>query len=266
LFARSDGSPRALLQSIILAYGILTGQQHKRRWVEKTPHNERYAQTIARWFPRAHMLYVLRDPRATFTSIRVWQKALGYTPIGVVRFCAEWTASLAYAYHCHRHLPTMLLRYEDLVRDPHTTLARLCDFLEVPFQEAMLRPTFGGTTFAGFSSYTMRDTHFTAIDPSSLDRWRSKIAPQHITMIDYLLTEAIAAHGYSCDARQPMLPWQALAWLLAFKLPYHGATYLLQAPAPVQQFVRWLARARLPNALDEYEQARAQAVPTRHGT
>jgi hypothetical protein len=263
LFAHSDGSPRALLQAIIMAHGIVIGQQQKHWWIEKTPHNERYVRLIARWFPRARMLYMLRDPRATFASIRGWQKALDHAPIHTVRFCAEWAASLAYAHRCKRYLPTLLLRYEDLVSDPQSTLMRLCDFLEVPFQEAMLQPTFGGAEFAGFSSYTMRDTRFTTIDPSSLDRWRSKIDQPHIMQIDYLLSQPMAAQGYACDARQPLSSWQAFAWLLRYMLPYQAAARLLQAPAPVQQLARRLARVRVPNALDEYEQARAQAAPVR---
>jgi hypothetical protein len=264
LFARSDSSPRALLQAIILAHGITTGQHDKRWWIEKTPHNERYARQIARWFPRARMLYVLRDPRATFTSIRRWQQELGHPPMNVVRFCAEWAASLAYAQHCQRYLPTLLLRYEDLVRDPQPTLTRLCQFLGVPFQEAMLRPTFGGARFAGFSSYTMRETHFTAIDPSSLNRWRSKSDPQHIALIDYLLARPMAAQGYSSDARPPLTPAQALIWLLSSMLPYQVSTRLLRAPAPIQRLARRLAqsllRVRVSNVLDEYEQARTHTA------
>jgi hypothetical protein len=264
LLARSDGAPRALLQAIILAHGITTGQHDKRWWIEKTPHNERYARQIARWFPRARMLYMLRDPRATYTSIRHWQQKLGHPPMNVVRFCAEWAASLAYAQRCQFHMPTLLLRYEDLVRHPRPTLTRLCHFLEVPFQEAMLRPTFGGAEFAGFSSYAMRETHFTAIDPSSLDRWRSKIDPQHIALIDYLLTQPMATHGYSRDARAPLAPAQALVWLLGSMLPYQVSTRLLRAPAPIQQLARRLAqrllRIRVSNALDEYEQTQTHTA------
>src|SRR5262245_31674710 len=51
LFRQQGSSPKALLQAIMLAHARVTGQEHKRSWVEKTPLNEWHARSIFRWFP-----------------------------------------------------------------------------------------------------------------------------------------------------------------------------------------------------------------------
>jgi acyl carrier protein len=73
----------------------------------------------------------------------------------------------------------LLVRYEDLVRQPESSLRRICDFLGVPFTGEMLDPykdqdtrmTDGLSRAADFSGDLKFHLH-QRIEPAAADRWR----------------------------------------------------------------------------------------------
>jgi hypothetical protein len=64
-----------------------------------------------------------------------------------------------------------LLRFEDLTVAPRTSLARLCDFLDIDFSEAMLRQRVVN------SSFGTPDSWAEGFDASANERWRTHIPP-----------------------------------------------------------------------------------------
>src|SRR5438270_4758409 len=51
-FLESDGSARSLLDALVDAFAGVSGQAGRAVWVEKTPRNELYLDTIFRWYPQ----------------------------------------------------------------------------------------------------------------------------------------------------------------------------------------------------------------------
>lgn len=241
LFVERGATPKALLQAIVLAYGEATGQLDRRFWVEKTPHNERYADRIFAWFPNAKLIYIVRDPRATLASARGFQRITKEAPLPTLRFCAEWLASLAYARRAARTGWVFTVLYEDLVRTPEVVLPRLCTFLGIPFHETLLHPTINQAGFSGFSSYSGFRTSFTSIDPSSLDRWRDQLPAADAALIELLLAKPMARFGYR--RAYPQQPLPALRHIALYTPLVLAGSWLLQMPAPVWRTVRTLLRA-----------------------
>lgn len=246
-FAQSGGTAADLLQSLMQAHAHVTSQEDRPYWLEKTPHNERYADLIFRWFPRAKILYVIRDPRATFASIREWQRARQQKPMHVVRFCVEWAVSEQAHQRNMQRYAAQIVGYEDLVRSPRDTLAHICQFLGIAFDETLLKPTFGGADFTGFSSYSTYQTQFKQIDPSSLHRWQQTLAPADIAVLDSLLAKPMATYGYERFSAAP--PARLRAVLSLYRLVFSAARPVVASPA--RERLRSLLREPATQ-LDEY--------------
>ncbi len=191
-------------------YGRLFGlmqDQHaarlgKPRWGDKSLHTERYADRVFGDFPEARIIHMLRDPRDRYASVlKRWKRLRG----GVGAATAAWLASARLGErnseaHRGRYL---ILRYEDLARDPQTTLERVCDFIGEGFDSAMLgmegaddfRSSGGNSSYGGFD--------VGVISTRSIGRFREAISSSEIAFIERRAGSVMAAHGYESDG-QPL--------------------------------------------------------------
>src|SRR5262245_30877214 len=116
---------------------------------DKTPENVRKIRTLHDLWPNARFVHVIRDGRDVALSVRNWKE-----PVKVLRRSATWeedpvtTLALLWEWHVRlgreagRALGPGLyyeIRYEALVARPAEECARLCAFLGVPYDDAMLR-------------------------------------------------------------------------------------------------------------------------------
>jgi hypothetical protein len=105
----------------------------KRILIEKTPHHTFMWSRIARCWPDARFLYLLRHPAAICDS---WGRARpAYTRDELFARVQKYTVAVQEA---RRTLPGHTVRYEDLVADPAGEVRKVCDFLGVGFEPEML--------------------------------------------------------------------------------------------------------------------------------
>ncbi|WP_168210620.1 sulfotransferase family protein [Persicimonas caeni] len=109
------------------------------RWGDKTPQNVARMASIVEAFPQARIIYVYRDPRHSVVSLSnpSFPHASDDELVNaeVVRHYQR-----VYEQQKQQVPPANLIevRYEELLDDPPTQLARVCSFLQVDFDEAML--------------------------------------------------------------------------------------------------------------------------------
>ena len=122
---------------------------------EKTPAHLRYVPTLMEWFPDGKVIHMLRDPRAIFISELRRRKAaplsLPFKQLRRVDFFFKlyivlqttvvWLESaLRYTVYKRRYPDRYYpLQFERLVNQPEDQIRQLCDFLEIDFQEKMLK-------------------------------------------------------------------------------------------------------------------------------
>ncbi len=130
------------------------------RWVEKTPTNERFLADIWRDFPDAKVVHVVRDPVAVIAS----RKRMEQHATGSFRAFRATLADLAESYRiaaAQRQLGNperyLLIRFEDLLANPATTIGCLAQFLGVENVPILHRPTSGGLIAASNSSFGMAE-------------------------------------------------------------------------------------------------------------
>ena len=153
------------------------------RIVEKSVENAEFAEELSRIFPQAKFIHILRNPYANIVSLRRYKSINHGFPI-IRRVIRTLYNNYYFMYRNHRTIPEYhLIKYEDLVSQPKTQLQKLCDYLEIPFEEILLTPTFGGETWEGNSAM---ERSFSGIDASGLDRWQDTITPMEVQYINKL--------------------------------------------------------------------------------
>jgi hypothetical protein len=113
---------------------------------DKSPGYVRYLALLNEMWPRAKFVHIVRVGRDVFLSVRDWGKGAArfstypHEPALTVARWWEWYVRLG------REAGAILgpdryheLSYESLVAEPELQVARLCDFLGLPFDERMLR-------------------------------------------------------------------------------------------------------------------------------
>jgi hypothetical protein len=114
----------------------------KRLVLKSPPHTARIP-ILHRLFPRALYIYLVRDPCEVFASTvrlrQVMAKLSGLSqvpPSNLDEEVLETYMKMYHAYHLHRALVDDArrceLRYEDLVADPESSLARIYEKFELP--------------------------------------------------------------------------------------------------------------------------------------
>lgn len=107
-------------------------------WIEKTPDHALFLVQIAKLYPAARVINVLRDPQKAITSRREHFAAERLWPMR--RHIDMWLKSLeGYERFAAEHPQhSMLLRYEDAVAEPTRMIASACRFVDIVFQASSL--------------------------------------------------------------------------------------------------------------------------------
>jgi len=129
---RGSRSPGAALRRIYLLYAQ---RQGKPRWGDKTPRYLQHMEVIRSVLPEARFVHIIRDGRDVALSLRgVWFGA------DTVRGAARtWAQRIEAGRASGRALGGYLeVRYEALVAAPEHQLRRVCEFVALDFDPAML--------------------------------------------------------------------------------------------------------------------------------
>jgi hypothetical protein len=218
----------------------LYGQARGKRLVgEKTPGYVRSIPSLHYLWPKAKFVHLIRDGRDVFLSMRDWKRV----DRSVGRFAA-WTrdpvSTSAYWWKWDvergREAASSLgpdlyheLRYEELIFEPAEELAKLCAFLGLPYDEAMLGFHEGRTkTKPGLDAKRA----WLPITPGLRD-WRTEMSAADVEIFETAVGGLLDDLGYE----------------RAFPNPSSGA--IVRASESRRQFVRELG-----------EHATARKIPT----
>ena len=182
----------------------------KRRWAEKTPLNVMHLDWILEHFPEARFVHVIRDGRDAAVSIRThslrrlvdgaWvqvpQERTMEDAIGSWRKMVE--RGLTY-----RADPRYLeIRYEDLVASPEPTIRGVIEFLDEPYDPAILegRPD-SDSAAAGAEGRSGELDARGSISAASVGRWRRDLSDDDRAVIKRHANDLLVSLGYATDDR-----------------------------------------------------------------
>lgn len=158
---------------------------------------------LARSFPDARFLIILRDPRAAISSNRLVRDPgrIAHAP----SFARCWRKYAACAIHYQSH-PLFagrlcVLTYEELVSAPARVAKMLCEFLGVEYDPAMLDTDryldwSTGTTWQGNSNY---EPVTSGISAHRIDRWRRYLPDDVVKTVEFICDPDMRVFGYAAS-------------------------------------------------------------------
>jgi Sulfotransferase family len=188
---------RDLLVIMIEAYAAVRGiaLERVKRWVEKTPANRNYIPAIFARFPQAKLLVTLRDPRALLAAQIALEKTRQTRRFSVYYVIAHWRTAARLARRVrNREISGVLVQYEQLAREPASSMQKVCEYLEVTFDPAtVLTPTKAGRHWSGNSAARVG---FSEISTEPVTRWERELSKDEIGWIEWHCRDLMPEFGY----------------------------------------------------------------------
>lgn len=148
---------------------------------EQTPQNIFSADDLLKFYSDAFIIVMVRDPRAVLLSQKKkWMRRklsggkiplreslrarINYHPVTISKL---WNSVMQTVLKIKNDKRVILVRYEDLIAEPKTTIQKLCTGLGISFEEKMLQIPVTGSSNAGDIP------NKTGIDSSRLNNWEN---------------------------------------------------------------------------------------------
>lgn len=221
---RHDGD---LLSAAILAFGNVHQKITPQAcyWVEKTPYNEYFTEQIYNWWPEAHCIHVVRDPRDNYATYR-----RKHPNLPAERFSRSWSTSLKAGLQNQKRYGSeryWIVKYEDLTQNPEGLIAELVRFLDIEDHENLRIPTKNGVLWQGNSMFNER---FSGISSRPLGRWRSELKASDVAVIETACKRGMNQMGYTSQSGFSLSAYT--------RLLYYYALMTLRLPSDLLQTVR----------------------------
>lgn len=203
----------------------------KPRWGDKSLHTEHYAPSVFAEFPEARMIHLLRDPRDRHASV---SRRYGGRDKGIASITGRWLASTRAGERNLDREPAryLMVRYEDLAREPAATLEVVCRFIDEPYDARMLALDGAPDDHSGEGNSSFGTLAPGTISTSSIGRYHEVLAPAEIAFVQDTCARPMGRHGYE---RAPV-EWKGRA---------AHARYLLRGlPVDAARLVGWIAQDR----------------------
>lgn len=192
----------ALIDGFLTPYRAARG---KPRIAEKTPANALHYGELAKLFPNAAFIQIVRDGRDVVASLlrMAWTDAAG-RPAAVRENAA--TAAHVWLEHVRRGRLAAVagaryfeVRYESLVREPRATMGSLIAFLGEPWSDDVLTAANSATVDAGVAE-TSAEAVKQPLTDASIGRWRRDLSPEDLTLVERVAWPLLRELGYAGDA------------------------------------------------------------------
>lgn len=161
------------------------------RWGEKTPVYFRHISQLLRWFPKACIVYLIRDPRGVAGSHQV--VGTEWADLDPDHVAKAWLESVHILKAWARDPRIQPFRYEDIVSVPHETLPKLFHFLGDEFDPALLEtrdsPLENGPATGPLSARS-------AVSANPVYKWQERLSPTQVSIIEHTAGKSMRPYGY----------------------------------------------------------------------
>jgi hypothetical protein len=126
---------------------------------DKNPIFATQAFRLRKIFPEARFIFIFRDYRDNFLSVKKFQFEAPIIALQAYRW--KYVAQLAYRFIKEFPDQSLIIHYEDLTKEPEKILNQICNFLGIPYDGRML----------DYSAYSSKYSEF--VDPALLHQFHS---------------------------------------------------------------------------------------------
>ena len=174
------------------------------RYGDKTPPFVLHMDLLARLFPEARFVHLIRDARDVSRSL----VGTSFGPNGIARAAEIWSRRVSRGRASGARLGGkryLEVRYESLVSRPEAVLRDVCALAELRFSDEMLRPELAVTTVPDRE----RPHHTNLARPLTpgLRDWRHDMPDAEVAVVEAVAGALLTELGY--DRRYPRVPSMA---------------------------------------------------------
>lgn len=172
-------------------------------YVEKTPHQEEYAQLLKEWYPNSVFIHIYRNPYANAYSLSRSERLDSMRKLlmgaGKIKCYKEHVIDLLnhsfYFLERNKELidDYVTVRYEDLVTDTRRELEKIASHIGIEIHENMFEPTVMNAPWRGNSRTS---GSFEGLSEKPIDRFRKGIMPFEIFLVNKFLSRYVDRGGY----------------------------------------------------------------------
>ena len=202
---------------------------------DQTPRNVFYIADILQLYPKARIINMIRDPRDVLLSQkRKWKRRflggsdmpmketfrdwVNYHPITISYI---WRTAVVAAEQFLQHERVVSVYFEELLAHPKATVKHLCDFVGIPYTDAMLQVPQVGSSVAEDQPQQL------GINPHRAHSWNRNTTGGELSSAEIYLNQTITAalmktHNYTPVSVRPNLAHLTLH-LLTFPVKLAGA-------------------------------------------
>jgi hypothetical protein len=212
-----------------LMHGHHAARTGRSRWGDKSLHSEYFASDIFSAYPEARVVQLIRDPRDRYVSI---SNRYDEESKGISSATGRWLKSVRagqsnQARYRGRYL---VVRFEDLAREPVATTSEVCAFFGEEFDPAMMAMTGAPEHEHGNSSFT--DLAPKAISTKPIGRYRTLLSASEIAFIQLAAGRAMRRLDYELDP-------------VEFPAGHRVEFALRRAPLGMGRMAAWSVRERV---------------------
>jgi Sulfotransferase family len=197
VFTKAVAAARATTyaQVVRCLFRSYADEQHKPRYGSKTPQHVLSIGRLADLFPESRFIHMVRDGRdvaASFTQVHFGPSDLASaTRLWAHRVSRGRTAGVRLG--ADRYLEC---RLEDLLADPEGTLRSLCAFVDLPYDDAMLR--YHERDPMAVAGVGDRYYHQNAMKPPTegLRDWRTQMSRSDVLLVEAIAGDTLERFGY----------------------------------------------------------------------
>lgn len=191
-----------LADALRCVYRAYAWQHDKHRYGDKTPRYVLHMDALAELFPEARFVHIIRDGRDAALSMLDMDWRGVPTLTEAARF---WRDRVKTGRRVGKELgPDRYreVRYEALIADPEDSLRSVCHFIDLDFDDAMLRyyERGDGLLASTRSPHTHQGVH--RPPTKGLRDWRSTMSPAELELFEVIAGDLLSELGYerACPA------------------------------------------------------------------
>lgn len=129
------------IQTFLHVLDTITQQRGKTIWIEKTPGHVQYIDYIEKRIKEAKFIHIIRNGIDVVSSL--YEVTHKYPPIwhgawNIDKCINHWIKDVQISLNYQDKANHILVQYERLVQDPRLVLSKICDFINISFNEIML--------------------------------------------------------------------------------------------------------------------------------
>lgn len=175
-------------------------KQGKSHWGEKTPGHIDYVDAIISHFPNAHLIHIVRDPRDVCLSV-IRARFGPKNPYAAAIEWREYLRKIEQVQFQHPDRKMALVRYDDLLIDPESTLKALCGQIGLDFSSRMVDFHLDRHPY-NTDSANLANLRRPIIS-GNREKWRKEFSIDDIAVIEAVVGAAMGTYGYSTFALPP---------------------------------------------------------------